>query len=207
MDFSMQKTKDDTKGAKKDKYSIPGNFNCPLITLPVSKRHLTLVEEQKILCYNNIIEISRKIKDLRSIVVSNLTNRSPWRHFLYIRSSVCLLVSISWVSAVIAHVETRSVYYDMWLWESNSKLPVCIASTLLIKSSPSQYATIFDGQTGLNRSHGKFKRLFDTLNTQLWQAPASSNSVSLHGKQCCTLVKIILKKPQMSLNLQQYVPI
>ena len=46
MDFSMQKTKDDTQGAKKDNYSIPGNFNCPPITLAVSKRYLTLVEEQ-----------------------------------------------------------------------------------------------------------------------------------------------------------------
>lgn len=64
MDFSMQKTKDDTKGAKKDNYSIPGNLNCPPITLAAS-RHLTLAEKQKKLRYNDIIEISRKIKDLK----------------------------------------------------------------------------------------------------------------------------------------------
>lgn len=39
------------------------------------------------------------------------------------------------------------------------KSPVCIASTLLMKASPSHSATIFDDQADLNRSYGKFKRL------------------------------------------------
>lgn len=65
MDFSIQKTRDDIKEAKKDNYSIPGNFSCPPITLAVSKRHLILVGEQKNLSCNDIIEVSRKIKDLQ----------------------------------------------------------------------------------------------------------------------------------------------
>lgn len=39
------------------------------------------------------------------------------------------------------------------------KSPACVASTLLIKASPSHSATIFDDQADLNRSSGKFKRL------------------------------------------------
>lgn len=39
------------------------------------------------------------------------------------------------------------------------KSPACVASTLLMKASPSHSATIFDDQADLNRSYGKLKRL------------------------------------------------
>lgn len=57
--------------------------------------------------------------------------------------------------------------YKYVLWHAASMLalgvkpksPACIASTLLIKASPSHSATIFDDQTDPNRSYGKFKKL------------------------------------------------
>lgn len=58
-----------------------------------------------------------------------------------------------------------SVYYDTWLlcwlWARTQvfRLPALIASTVLIKSSPSRLATIFASQTELNRTRGKFTRL------------------------------------------------
>lgn len=77
MDFSMQEKKDATKGVKKDNSSIPGSFSCPPITLAMNKGHLILVEEQKNLSYNDIIEVSRKIKDLlQNYSLSDFTSGS-----------------------------------------------------------------------------------------------------------------------------------